>query len=331
MSIILAIETSCDETSIAVVENGVKVHSLVTNTQIEHFAKLGGVVPEMSARMHLMNLPFVYKQALDEANMTITDIDQIAVTAGPGLIGSLLSGISFAKSLSILHNIPLVAVNHMQAHIYALELEYEITYPMLSLIVSGGHTELVYLKEEFSFELVGETLDDAAGECYDKIAKILELPYPGGPQIDRLAKLGQNTYELPKPKNDQTLDFSFSGLKSACFNQLNSLKMKGEEIRVNDFACSFQETVINSLISKLQMAEAKYQPKTIAIVGGVSANSRLKERAQVVFPNVLIPSFKYSTDNGAMIGAVAHHQIKRGKFASVSLNANPGATVEDQL
>lgn len=316
-SLILSIETSCDETSIAIVKNGKEILSLVTNTQIDKFKDLGGVVPEMASRMHSDNIFYVYEEALNEANVSIDEIDAIAVTKGPGLMGALLVGVNFAKTLSLIHNKPLIGVNHMKAHIYAVNLENDMKFPHLSLIVSGGHTELIYLKENMCFEKIGSTLDDAVGESYDKVARLLGLPYPGGVEIDRLAVKGNPTYNLPMPKKDKTLDFSFSGLKSACFNLVNSKKMKNEEIDKTDFATSFQNTVVDTLMYKFNLAYQKYEPIQCSVVGGVSANSLLREKMTNAYENIILPSNKFSTDNAAMIGAVAHYMYLNNEFETL--------------
>jgi N6-L-threonylcarbamoyladenine synthase len=325
---IMAIETSCDETSIAIIKNGHEILSHVINSQAEEFSSLGGVVPEMASRMHVDNICIVYKEALTKANLKITDIDAIATTFGPGLVGSLLVGVNFANTLSSLYNIKLIGVNHMQGHIYALEIENKISYPMMSLIVSGGHTELVYVENEMEFKIVGQTLDDAAGESYDKVAKMLGLGYPGGPLIDKLAQDGKATYKLPTPMNDDSLNFSFSGLKSACFNQVNTLKMKNIEINEADFACSFQTVVVDVLLKKLVRACELYPVKSVSVVGGVSANSELQKRVKELYPNCMIPSNILSTDNAAMIGVVGYHLYKKGMFVENNLNAKPNISVE---
>ncbi|WOO86958.1 tRNA (adenosine(37)-N6)-threonylcarbamoyltransferase complex transferase subunit TsaD [Mollicutes bacterium LVI A0039] len=326
--IILAIETSCDETSVAIIDGNNKLHSLVTNTQIEFFAEIGGVVPEMASRMHVDNILHIYNQALAEAKMTIEDIDCLAVTSGPGLVGALLIGVNFAKTLALVHNKPLIGVNHLHGHIHALDLEHEMQYPHLSLIVSGGHTELVYMPERGSYQKIGQTYDDAAGESYDKVARILGVGYPGGPIIDKLASSGNDVYDLPMPKNDKSLDFSFSGLKSASFNMANIAKMKGETINHNDFACSFQKRVVTTLVNKLELAKNLYAPKQISIVGGVSANSELRQQAQARLGAVIIPSIKYSTDNAAMIASSALVSYEKGEFASSTmLNADPSTHI----
>ena len=325
---ILAIESSCDETAMAVIKNGNVELSHVINTQADHFSELGGVVPEMASRMHVDNINKVYKKTLEDANITIEEIDAIAVTYGPGLIGSLLVGVNFANSLAQIYNKKIIPVNHMHGHIYALELEQEIKYPMISLIVSGGHTEIVYVKNQMEFEIIGQTLDDAVGECFDKVAKILDLGYPGGPKIDKLAKDGSHTYTLPTPMNDDSYNFSYSGLKSAAFNLTNKANMKGETINKADFAASFQEVAIDILIKKLKRASENYEHNTISIVGGVSANSLLKEKAKEELNNCLIPSLVYSTDNAAMIGVVGYHLYNANISVLKYANAKPNISVE---
>ncbi len=328
--IILAIETSCDETSIAIVKNKTEILAHVINSQADKFEEIGEVVPEMASRMHVDNIFYVYHQALREANLTIDAIDAIAVTYGPGLVGALLCGINFANSLSIMTKKPLIAVNHMQGHVQALNIKHNVEYPALILVVSGGHTDLVYMKEPTVYEIIGQTLDDAAGESYDKVARMLKLGYPGGPLIDQLAKSGEDTYDLPYPKNDDTYDFSFSGLKSACFNLVNQQQMKNIPLRKADFACSFQNRVITVLINKLKRAQTEFQPKTIGIVGGVSANSELKRQANVEISGVLIPELIYSTDNAAMIGVAAFDELAAGNFVNGVVNAKPTITVEEK-
>ncbi len=314
---ILAIESSCDETSIAIVKNGKEVISQITNTQIEYFKEIGGVVPEMASRMHADNIFYVYEEVLKKSKMTIGDIDAIAVTQGPGLIGSLIVGVNFAKTLAMLHDKPLIGVNHLKAHIYAVNLENEMKFPHLSLIISGGHTELIYLEENMSFKKIGQTLDDAVGESYDKVARLLSLGYPGGPKIDKLANIGEATYDLPMPKNDNTLDFSFSGLKSACFNMVNTNKMKGIEINKENFATSFQNVVVNTLLNKFKLAYDMYDIEQCSIVGGVSANSKIREEFNKKYNNLIIPSMNYTTDNAAMIGSIAYHMYLNNEFSDI--------------
>lgn len=314
---ILAIESSCDETSIAVVKNGKEIISHVTNTQIEHFKEIGGVVPEMASRMHADNIFYVYEEAMEKANIKIEDIDAIAVTQGPGLIGSLIVGVNFAKTLAMIYKKPLIGVNHLKAHIYAVNLEEEMKFPHLSLIISGGHTELIYLKDSMSFKKIGQTLDDAVGESYDKVARLLNLGYPGGPKIDELAKKGNIVYDLPMPKNDESLDFSFSGLKSACFNMVNTYKMKNQEINREDFAASFQDVVVRTLLNKFSNAYKKYDVKQSSIVGGVSANSKIREEFIKKYDNMIIPKLEFTTDNAAMIGSIAYKMYLNKEFSDI--------------
>ncbi len=326
--IILAVETSCDETSVAIIDGNNKILSLVTNTQIEAFASIGGVVPEMASRMHVDNILPIYYEALDKANISVEQVNYFAVTSGPGLVGALLIGVNFVKTLALIHNKEIISVNHLKGHIHALDIEHDVQYPHLSLIVSGGHTELIYMPKRGEYQKIGQTLDDAAGESYDKVARMLGVGYPGGPIIDKLAKTGNPTYKLPMPKNDGSLDFSFSGLKSACYNTVNNLKMKGEVLNQTDFACSFQTSVVNTLINKLVTANDMYKPNQISIVGGVSANSELQKRAKDNFSNVIIPSLIYSTDNAAMIASAALVLVEKNEFANkLLLNANPSMSI----
>ncbi len=314
---ILCIETSCDETSLAVVKNGNEILSLVTNTQIDKFKDLGGVVPEMASRMHADNIFYVYEQALKEAKLNIEQIDAIAVTQGPGLIGSLIVGVNFAKTLCLIHNKPLIGINHLKAHIYAVALEEKMEFPHMSLIISGGHTEIIYLEKDLEFKKISQTLDDAVGESFDKVARLLGLPYPGGPQIDLLSQKGVNSYELPIPKDDDTLDFSFSGLKSACFNKINTNKMKNIEVNKEDFACSFQSVVVNVLDKKFQKAYEQFKPIQCSIVGGVSANSQIRKKFKTKYKNIIIPSLKYTTDNAAMLGPIAYKKYLNNDFETI--------------
>lgn len=326
---ILAIETSCDETAMAIITNGVIIKSHIINSQAEKFTEIGGVVPEMASRMHEENIFKVFTDTLEKASMTMDDIDAIAVTYGPGLVGALLIGVNFANSLSLLYNKKIIAVNHMQGHIHAIGLENQIVYPMLSLIVSGGHTDIVLAHSPTKFELIGQTLDDAVGESFDKVARLIGLGYPGGPKVEQAAKLGQPTYNLPTPKDDSSLDFSFSGLKSAAFNTINQDNMKNIKVNKEDFAASFQKVVVDILVKKLKMASRQYEVNTISVVGGVSANQTLKKEILKEFPDCLIPSKILCTDNAAMIGAAAYHQFSENSFVEGYANAVPTITVED--
>ena len=313
---ILAIESSCDETAVTIVEDGKKVLSNVVFTQIDIHTKYGGVVPEIASRHHIEKITYVIDQAMKEANLTFEDIDKIAVTANPGLVGSLMVGINAAKTLGLAYNKEVIMVNHIHGHIYANYLEDDFTFPVLALVVSGGHTELVLMKDHMDFEILGETLDDAVGESYDKVARVVKVGYPGGPIIDKMAALGSPTYPLPHVKlGKDSYDFSFSGLKSAVINLCNKLDMKGEELNANDLAASFQEAVIDVLCEKTIRAAKEYQAKQIIVAGGVAANKGLRaaltnEVNKVDGLRITFPSFKYCTDNAAMIGVAGYFQDK---------------------
>ena len=313
---ILAIESSCDETAVAIVEDGKKVLSNVVFTQIDIHTKYGGVVPEIASRHHIEKITYVIDQAMKEADLTFEDIDKIAVTANPGLVGSLMVGINAAKTLGLAYNKEVIMVNHIHGHIYANYLEDDFTFPVLALVVSGGHTELVLMKDHMDFEILGETLDDAVGESYDKVARVVKVGYPGGPIIDKMAALGSPTYPLPHVKlGKDSYDFSFSGLKSAVINLCNKLDMKGEELNANDLAASFQEAVIDVLCEKTIRAAKEYGAKQIIVAGGVAANKGLRaaltnEVNKVDGLRITFPSFKYCTDNAAMIGVAGYFQDK---------------------
>ncbi len=316
---ILAIESSCDETAVSIVEDGKKVLSNVVFTQIDIHTKYGGVVPEIASRHHIEKITYVIDQAMKEANLTFEDIDKIAVTANPGLVGSLMVGINAAKTLGLAYNKEVIMVNHIHGHIYANYLEDDFTFPVLALVVSGGHTELVLMKDHMDFEILGETLDDAVGESYDKVARVVKVGYPGGPIIDKMAALGSPTYPLPHVKlGKDSYDFSFSGLKSAVINLCNKLDMKGEKLNANDLAASFQEAVIDVLCEKTIRAAKEYKAKQIIVAGGVAANKGLRsaltnEVNKVDGLRITFPSFKYCTDNAAMIGVAGYFQDKYQK------------------
>ncbi|WP_040329747.1 tRNA (adenosine(37)-N6)-threonylcarbamoyltransferase complex transferase subunit TsaD [Clostridium ihumii] len=327
---ILSIESSCDETSAAVVVNGRDVLSNVIASQISTHEKFGGVVPEVASRKHIEAISAVVQEALDEANVTFEDIDAIGVTYGPGLVGALLVGLQYAKSLAYALNIPLIGVNHIEGHISANFIEYkELKPPFVTLVVSGGHTFIVHMKDYGVFEVMGETKDDAAGEAYDKVARALGLGYPGGPKIDKIAKEGnENAIKFPKANfHKECLDFSFSGVKSAVLNYLNKAEMKNEEIHVPDVAASFQKSVVNVLVENAIEACKIKKVDKIAIAGGVASNSCLrqtmidrceKEGIQVLFPQPIL-----CTDNAAMIGSAAYFEYKCGRIADLKLNAVP--------
>ena len=322
---ILAIETSCDETSMSVIEDGTKELGTVVLSQMDTHALFGGVVPEIASRMHIENITIVLEETLKKANLKLEDIDAFAVTYGPGLIGSLLVGLMCAKTLSYVYNKPLIPVHHIAGHIYANNLEKPLEFPLLALVVSGGHTELVYMKNHYNFEILGSTLDDAVGEAYDKVARVLNVPYPGGPLVDKLAHQGKDTYDLPLPLNDESYNFSFSGLKSAVINLVHKEKQNNREVIREDMACSFQNRVTEILTKKTIKAAQKLNVKHLIVAGGVAANSGLRERLTKACKqnniDLIIPNLKRCTDNAAMIGAAAYYAYKRGDRADLELNA----------
>lgn len=328
---ILAIETSCDETSIAIVKNGCEVVAITINTQMNTHATFGGVVPEIASRMHTENITLVLEETLKKANMSVDDVDAIAVTQKPGLLGSLLVGIEFAKVLSYVYHKPLIAVNHLIGHIYANAINNKLEFPLLALVVSGGHTELVIMKDNYDFELLGGTLDDAIGEAYDKVARILNIPYPGGPGIEKKALEGKVTYDFPRPVLDDTYNFSYSGLKSRIINVVHNELQRGNEIREADLAASFQYVAIDELTRKVDLALRKTGIKHIIIAGGVSANKYLRSEMQKIADKnnakLSIPEFLYCTDNAAMIGAAAYPLYLKREFADYSLNGESQADV----
>ena len=321
----LAIESSCDETSMSIIKNGIEEVSTVVVTQIDIHKKFGGVVPEIASRSHIESITIVLDELLEKAQMKIEDIDFIGVTYGPGLIGSLLIGVECAKTIALVTGKPLVPVHHIAGHIYANNLMERLEFPLIALVVSGGHSDLVYMKEDYSFERIGSTLDDAVGEAYDKVAKILGLDYPGGPIVDRLAKEGNDTYNLPYPLDDKSYNFSFSGIKSAVVNLVHNEKQRGNEIRVNDVCCSFQNRVVSILTKKTKRALKEYNVNNLIVAGGVAANKALRESltnmAHENGVHISIPEFRLCTDNAAMIGAAVYYAYKKGIRANLNLNA----------
>jgi N6-L-threonylcarbamoyladenine synthase len=330
---ILGIETSCDETAVAIIKNGREIVANVVASQIESHKRFGGVVPEIASRHHVEQITIVMEEALKQANITFAEIDAIAVTEGPGLVGALLIGVNAAKALAFAHNKPLVPVHHIAGHIYANRLVTELKFPLLALVVSGGHTELVYMKEHGHFEVIGETRDDAAGEAYDKVARTLNLPYPGGPHIDRLAHEGCPVIDLPRAWLEEgSYDFSFSGLKSAVINTVHNAAQRGETIAPEDLAASFQESVIDVLVTKTKKAVEEYGVKQLLVAGGVAANKGLRSALEKTFSDgkieLVIPPLSLCTDNAAMIAAAGSVMFEKGIRADLSLNAIPGLDIE---
>lgn len=323
---ILAIESSCDETSMAIIKNGCECIQLTVLTQMDTHAEFGGVVPEIASRMHAENITMVLEETLNKANMTMDDIDAIAVTYAPGLLGSLLVGVEFAKTLSFVYKKPLIAVNHIAGHIYANNLEQKMVFPLLALVVSGGHTDLILMKDDYVFEHLGGTLDDAIGECYDKVARVLDLKYPGGPNVEKMALEGVHSYDLPIPMNDDSFNMSFSGLKSNIINLVHNEKQRGNEIRKADLARSFQDVAVDQLARKTELAIKKYNIKNMIIAGGVSANKYVRNEIKKVTDKygvlLSVPRMAYCTDNAAMIGAAAYPLYIKGEFADLHLNAS---------
>ncbi|MDD7621723.1 MAG: tRNA (adenosine(37)-N6)-threonylcarbamoyltransferase complex transferase subunit TsaD [Candidatus Onthovivens sp.] len=331
-TIILAIESSCDETSCAILKNNKLVANIVS-TQIEVHQKYGGVMPEIASRLHLENILCVIDEALSKASIKLDGVDAFAVTRGPGLIGALHVGLQAIKTLALIYNKPIIPVHHLCGHIYANEFIDELKFPLLAVVVSGGNTELVLMKEHLNFEIIGETKDDAIGESFDKVARVLGLPYPGGIQIDKLAKEGKHSYNLPTPLHDGSLNVSYSGLKTAVINLVHKLEQNNEEVNINDLAKSFQDVAVNMIIDRVKKAVNLYEIKEIVLAGGVSANSYLRQEIVNLFKNsnikVIIPPLWCTTDNAAMIAKVASHLYERNIFAPLSIGVDPSWRIED--
>ncbi len=322
---ILGIESSCDETSASIVRNGIEEIATVISTQIDIHKDFGGVVPEIASRHHVKNITIVLEECLEKANMTMEQIDAIAITYGPGLIGSLLIGLEAAKTLSFIYNKPLIPVHHIAGHIYANSLVKELTFPLLALVVSGGHTEIIEMKNHYQFNKLGGTLDDAIGECYDKVARVIELEYPGGPKLDKMAMTGKCSYKLPIPLKDDSYNFSFSGLKSAVINLSHNEQQRGRELNKEDLAASFQKVAIESIITKLRKAIIEKKVNNLIVAGGVAANQGLRKElldmANELNVNLSIPPVKYCTDNAAMIAAAGYYAYLDGRRADLTLNS----------
>ena len=321
--IVLSVESSCDETSVSLVKDGKEVLSNIVLSQIDIHQKYGGVVPEIASREHVKGITVVFEEALKEANISKSEIDLVAVTKGPGLIGSLLVGVNAAKAFAFSNDIDIIGVHHIAGHIYANEITEELVFPLICLVVSGGHTELVLMKEHYDFVKLGETMDDAVGEAYDKVARTVGLGYPGGPKVDQLAQSGKPTYKMPNISLGDNYNFSFSGIKSHVINLVHNLKQRNEELNINDLCASFQETVSSVLVSKSLKAIKEYDAKMFIIAGGVAANKGLRKKIneRITMVKVVVPEFKYCTDNAAMIGIAGYYQyLKTKKTDDMSLN-----------
>lgn len=332
-NLILAIETSCDETAASVIRNGNEIVSNVVASQIDSQKRFGGVVPEIASRHHVEQITIVIEEALQKANIEPADLDAVAVTEGPGLVGALLIGINAAKAFAFSHGLPIIGVHHIAGHIYANALVEPIQFPLLALVVSGGHTELVLMKEHGHFEVIGETRDDAAGEAYDKVARVLNLPYPGGPHIDRMAHEAESGVEFPRAwLEEDSYDFSFSGLKSAVINYKHNMEQRGEEIIPEEVAKGFQDSVVEILTTKTVKAAKEFKVKQVIAAGGVSANQGLRESLDAALREegipFSVPPLKLCTDNAAMIGACAAYMFDAGVRGDLSMNGVPGKELE---
>ncbi|MGI6555049.1 MAG: tRNA (adenosine(37)-N6)-threonylcarbamoyltransferase complex transferase subunit TsaD [Bacillota bacterium] len=335
---ILAVETSCDETSAAIVADGRYVLSNIISSQINVHQKFGGVVPEIASRKHVEAIVPVVNQAFSEASCGFNEIDGVAVTYGPGLVGALLVGLSFGKAAAYALEVPLIGINHLVGHLYAGFLEApDVEFPLIALVVSGGHTSIIYVPNHGYFTVLGETRDDAAGEVLDKVARAMGLGYPGGPEIEKKAALGNpQKYEFPRAWLEKnSLDFSFSGLKSALLNFLHNAEQRNEKLSVNDVAACFQEAVIDVLVEKTALGAVKNNVKTVMMVGGVASNKRLRlrmrERLDAEGVRLVVPPPELCTDNAAMIGCAAYYKMHSGRFSDLFLNAVPnlGLDVEN--
>ncbi|SDK38375.1 tRNA (adenosine(37)-N6)-threonylcarbamoyltransferase complex transferase subunit TsaD [Sediminibacillus albus] len=330
---ILGIETSCDETAASIVKNGTEIVSNVVASQIESHKRFGGVVPEVASRHHVEQITMVLEETFEKAGMTVEDMDAIAVTEGPGLVGALLVGVNTAKALAFAKRKPLIGVHHIAGHIYANRLIQEFQFPLLALVVSGGHTELILMREHGSFEVIGETRDDAAGEAYDKVARTLKLPYPGGPQMDQLAAEGAANINFPRAWLEAgSYDFSFSGLKSSVLNTLHNAAQRNEQLKKEDIAASFQASVVEVLADKTYRAANEFGVKQVIVAGGVAANKGLRAELNRRFSNgsqdLLIPPLALCTDNAAMIAVAGSIAFQQGHRAGWDLNANPSLDLE---
>ena len=338
MTMIMAIESSCDETACAIVKDGSEILSNIVSSQINVHTQVGGVVPEVASRIHVENISTVITEALHQAHMTMDDIDAIAFTQGPGLIGSLHVGVQAAKTLAWQFHKPLVPVNHMTGHIYAnrFALDHDLKFPLLALVISGGHTQLVWMENEWDFKVIGTTQDDAIGEAYDKVSRVLGTGYPGGPIMDKMAKEGKPHYTLPTPKVHGKYDYSFSGLKTAVLQLIQREEKKGEPIIKEDVAYAFQETALNLMVSKTLQAVEDLHPAMVVTAGGVAANSRLRvllDEGMKKYPDIELsqPPIRYCTDNASMIGASGYVAYKNGVRCGFDVSADPGLLMPGEV
>ena len=323
---ILAVESSCDETSVAVLKNEKVLLSNIIASQVESHKRFGGVVPEVASRHHVEVVTLCIKDALSEAGITAEQLDAVAVTYGPGLVGALLVGMAAAKAFAWAHGLPLIPVNHMAGHLMAAREVKELEYPLLALLVSGGHTELVYVSEPGNYKIVGETRDDAVGEAYDKVGRVMGLTYPAGREIDELAHKGKDVYDFPRAMiKEDHLEFSFSGLKSAFINLHHNAEQKGEVLVKEDLCASFQAAVLDILLAKTKKALERYPVKTLVVAGGVAANQGLRERLaeEITDVDVVIPPLRLCSDNAGMIALAAAIECNQKHFAELDLNAKP--------
>ena len=329
--ILLSVESSCDETSVSIIKDGKEILSNIVLSQIDVHKQYGGVVPEIASREHIKGITMVFEEAIEKAGISKKDIELVAVTKGPGLIGSLLIGINAAKAFAFANDIEIMGVHHIAGHIYANAISKDLEFPLVCLVVSGGHTELILMKEHYSFEKLGETMDDAIGEAYDKVARTVGLGYPGGPVVDRLAKEGKPTYKMPDISLGDSYEFSFSGIKSHVINLVHNIHQRNEEVNIPDLCASFQDTVTDVLINKSIKAIKEFDAKMFMIAGGVAANKGLRKKIdeRIHDVKVVVPEFKYCTDNAAMIGVAGYYQyLSKKQTDDMKLNGKSRLTLE---
>jgi N6-L-threonylcarbamoyladenine synthase len=329
--IVLSVESSCDETSVSINRDGVNILSNVVLSQIDIHKEYGGVVPEIASREHIKGITIVFEEAISNAGIKKEEIDLVAVTKGPGLIGSLLIGVNAAKAFAFANDIPIVGVHHIAGHIYANAITEPLQFPLVCLVVSGGHTELILMKEHYDFVKLGETMDDAVGEAYDKVARTVGLGYPGGPVVDRLAKEGKCTYKMPNISQRDSYNFSFSGIKSHVINLVHNIKQRNQELNIPDLCASFQEAVTEVLVEKSLQAINEFDAKMFIIAGGVAANKGLRAKIseRITHVKVVVPEFRYCTDNAAMIGVAGYFQYqKQQKADDMTLNGSSRIKME---